>query len=371
MNAGRGRTVLANISAGLLVAGAIASCITVAINGESALNLAIPASAPFVLASLITASIAWRERRAKLVLTLATLVLVAGGGVAAYEFLAPPPHAVADNSELPAKFQKLVPLHTVLPKPQSGEWLDRHVELGQSYGQYVEGRPVRPDQVRRTIYVQPLGEFNATERKILKLTAEFLGLYFQLPVKVSDDLPLSLVPERARRNHPRDGTPQVLTDYVLRNVLKPRLPPDAVALIALTASDLWPGEDWNFVFGQATLADRVGVWSMHRLGNPDESDEAFVRTLRRTLHISAHETGHMFSMHHCIYYQCCLNGSNHLAELDRQPLWLCPQCQAKLAYATGADSVKQFTELIAFAQTHGLAPEAAFWRKSLATIEGK
>jgi hypothetical protein len=27
-------------------------------------------------------------------------------------------------------------------------------------------------------------------------------------------------------------------------------PADALAYLALTASDLWPGEGWNFVFGR-------------------------------------------------------------------------------------------------------------------------
>jgi archaemetzincin len=273
-----------------------------------------------------------------------------------------------DNSDLPPTYQKLVPLHTPLAKPRPGDWLDRHVELGQSYGQYVDGKTVRSDKERRTIYVQPLGEFNATQKKILLQTAEFLGIYFQLPVRVIEDLAPSVIPDRGWRNHPTAGTPQILTEYVLSDVLKPRLPADAVALIGLTASDLSPGGDWNYVFGQAMLADRVGVWSIHRLGDPDQSDNAFVRTLRRTLHLAAHETGHMFSIEHCIFYECCMNGVNHRDEVDRKPLWLCPQCQAKVAFATGADPGKQFTNLIAFAEAHGLKPEADFWRKSLAAI---
>ena len=32
-----------------------------------------------------------------------------------------------------------------------------------------------------------------------------------------------------------------------------------------------------------------------------------------------------------------MNGANHRTELDSQPLWICPECQAKLAYATGGD----------------------------------
>ena len=62
---------------------------------------------------------------------------------------------------------------------------------------------------------------------------------------------------------------QILTTHVLGEVLKPRLPKDAAAYIAFTASDLWPGEGWNFVFGQATLrtgsaCGRSTAWATRR-----------------------------------------------------------------------------------------------------------
>ena len=41
-------------------------------------------------------------------------------------------------------------------------------------------------------------------------------------------------------------------------------------MLAITAFDLWPGPGWNFVFGQASLTERVGVWSMARNGDPDD-----------------------------------------------------------------------------------------------------
>jgi hypothetical protein len=47
------------------------------------------------------------------------------------------------------------------------------------------------------------------------------------------------------------GDQQVLTGYILHDVLEPERPADALAYLALTASDLWPGPGWNFVFGEA------------------------------------------------------------------------------------------------------------------------
>jgi archaemetzincin len=273
-----------------------------------------------------------------------------------------------DNASLPPQFRKLVSLHAPLAAPQPGDWLAIHQEAGQSYKEYITGRPIRAQAPRRVLYIQPLGTFRPSERKIVELTAEYMRIFFQLPVRVRNDLGLAVIPERARRTHPHWGMPQILSTYVLDNVLKPRLPADAVAMIALTTSDLWPGEGWNFVFGQASLADRVGVWSMHRFGDPAKTDDAFRLALRRTLGTATHETGHMFSLAHCVFYECSMCGSNSLSEADRYPLWLCPQCLAKLCYATGADPAKRFKELAAFAKAHGLAREEEFWRKSIEAL---
>ena len=156
----------------------------------------------------------------------------------------------AEREQLPETFKKLLPLHTTLGKPGPSDWLANHPESGQTYTQYTRCRPVKPTKARGVIYVQPLGKFNETQRRIVKLTADFMGIYFDLPVKILDDLPLSIIPAKARRNH--FGIDQILSTYVLDDVLKPKLPKDACAYIAFTTSDLWPGRGWNFVFGQAS-----------------------------------------------------------------------------------------------------------------------
>jgi archaemetzincin len=281
------------------------------------------------------------------------------------------------DAMLPAEFRKLLPLHTKLGKPRPGDWLVVHAEPGQTYREYVDSRPVKPDPPsagaprRRVIYIQPLGDFDRTQREIVNLTAEFLGIYFDLPVKIREGLPLRLIPAEARRTHPAWGDKQILTTYVLDELLLPKLPKDACVLIALTTSDLWPGEGWNFVFGQASLQDRVGVWSIYRNGDPSQGDEAFRLCLLRTIKTASHETGHMFSMMHCTLYECNMCGSNHRAESDRRPLALCPHCLAKLCYATGAEPEKRFEKLIAFCKAHGLKPEQEFYEKSLAALRGE
>lgn len=270
---------------------------------------------------------------------------------------------------LPSPFDKLLPLHVKLGTPQPGEWLAEHDESGQTYGQYIRNRPVKPDRRRRTIYVQPLGEFSELQTKLIDITAAYMGTYFDLPVRVLAEVPLSSIPAQARRTHPTWGDKQILTTYILNEVLRPRMPRDACVYIAFTTSDLWAGKGWNFVFGQASLRQRVGVWSIYRNGDPAAGDDAFRLCLRRTLKTATHETGHMFSMAHCTLYECNMCGSNHRAESDSHPLALCPHCLAKLCHATGADPEIRFKKLIAFCKTNGLEAEQAFWQKSLAGLE--
>ena len=134
-------------------------------------------------------------------------------------------------------------------------------------------------------------------------------------MKVNQQIALTDIPARARRRHPSWGDCQVLTGFILHEILEPERPADALAYVALTASDLWPGRGWNFVFGEANLRERVGVWSIYRNGDPNRD---FPLCLRRTLATATHETGHILGLWHCTAYRCLMNGSNHQEERDRR-----------------------------------------------------
>ena len=302
-----------------------------------------------------------------------TLALVAAGAVLVAGLLAGPPsngrggrgpdtRPASDKvsvKDLQAAMAKLRRLHSKLGKPKPGDWLARFNEPGQTFAQYRRCRPVLPTGVRRVIYIQPLGRFTKAQRKVVALTADYLGRHFNLPVKTNDDLPLSVIPTKARRTHPSRGDKQILSTYVLDDVLRPRLPKDAFGMIALTTSDLWPGKGWNFVFGQASLRQRVGVWSMYRYGDPNKGLTELRRVLLRTIKIATHELGHMMSMAHCTAFECSMCGSNSLSESDRGPLALCPECMAKVCWATGTEPVERYRKLAAFCRTQGLHREAA------------
>src|SRR5262249_31623927 len=159
--------------------------------------------------------------------------------------------------------------------------------------------------------------------RVVDLAREYLALFFDCPVVVRRQVPLSDVPDRAKRVHPETGGKQLLTTFILREILEPDVPDDALAHLALTARDLWAGEGWSFVFGQANRRRRVGVWSIHRNGRPDRGEEELRLCLRRTLKTATHETGHVLSMRHCTAYRCLMNGSNSLEESDGTPVHPC------------------------------------------------
>jgi len=272
-------------------------------------------------------------------------------------------------NELTALIEKLVPLHKRLGKPKKGDWLASHKEAGQTFAQYIACDPERADGNRTYIYVQPLGDFTDTEKKIILLTSKFMSLYFNLQVKLCKTMPLSVIPENARRIHPDWGDRQILAPYILQYVLRPRLPDNAAAYIAFTSSDLWPGAGWNFVYGLAHLRDRVGVWSIYRNGNPDKDDDSYKLCLLRTLKMATHETGHMFTMQHCIKYECNMCGCNNRDESDRNPLALGPECMAKICWATKTNPLGRYETLAKFCKENGLDKEAKFYTRSAEVIK--
>jgi archaemetzincin len=263
---------------------------------------------------------------------------------------------------------RLRPLALPLAEPEIGDWLAEHREKGQTFRQYLAADSVRRDHNLTTLYLCLLGNFSEPQQWILARTQLYLDLFFDVPVQVRRRVSLAEIPAHAQRVHPDWGDEQVLSSHVLHELLEPDRPDDALAYLAFTAADLWPGEGWNFVFGQAALRKRVGVWSLYRNGDPGEGDPAFRLCLRRTLATATHETCHILTMKHCIAYQCLLNGSNHQEERDGRPLHLCPVCQRKLLWNLQVEPLPYLRQLGQFHRESGLDDEANWYAEAVVEL---
>lgn len=256
-------------------------------------------------------------------------------------------------------------------KPTEHEWLYTMEEAGQTFPEYVNANPTRITEQRRVIYILPAGRFSAAETQVIERVEKYMRIFFGVDVKTLKRMGLDGVPAARKRKNPFDGSPQVQTGWFLDEALPPRLPDDCAALICLTSTDLYPGDKWNFVFGQANLSTRVGVYSFARLGKASGKEQERRRFLERALKISMHETGHMFSIQHCKAYVCIMSGSMGLHETDAQPLDACPECSAKIWWAFKNDPADRYRRLAEFYREVGWDAEVRKFEEKAARIDGR
>jgi archaemetzincin len=258
-----------------------------------------------------------------------------------------------------------------IPVPGPNDWLAVHVEPGQTFAQFVRSGSHRPDGTRNKLCLQPLGVFEDGKSPSTEVLSECARAFFTLDVKLLAPLDPGTQKFTTRINR-FTNKPQVLTGDVL-TLLRTKLPDDAFCLLAITMEDLYPDPDWNFVFGQATLRNRVAVYSFARYDplfyGEDRGPDYEKKLLRRSCKVLVHETAHMFGLTHCIYFKCVLNGSNHLDESDARPLRLCPVCLRKLQHSVGFDVVARYRTLHKFYNEVGLSDEASWTRQRLEWIE--
>lgn len=234
-----------------------------------------------------------------------------------------------------------------LPGPH--DWLANHRESGQTFEQFTASEPNRPNSSRNRIYFQPIGEFDSEISPRFEDLKRFAESYFGLDVKIMPIVPFRELDIQNRQSR-FNGRRQYLTSDILE-FLKGRVSDDAFCLLAITMEDLYPEESWSFVFGQASLRNRVGVYSFARYGprvmDVQTTDKQRLVVLRRSCKVLAHETAHMFGIRHCIYFECIMNGSNSMRESDSRDIHMCPVCLRKLQWSTKSDVRQRYQDLMA------------------------
>jgi archaemetzincin len=88
------------------------------------------------------------------------------------------------------------------------------------------------------------------------------------------------------------------------------------------------------VFGQASSADRVDIFSLARLYSTTGAEKDGMKLdERRAVTEAVHELGHVFDLSHCPRRDCVMWFSHTLAETDRKGTRFCPKHLQELRVA--------------------------------------
>jgi archaemetzincin len=266
------------------------------------------------------------------------------------------------SETLPTPYSRLVPIAVPMGAAAAGGWLSVHDERGQSLAEFRARERRKPEPGKNAIVLVRLGDFTPGQDDAFEAATEMLEAFYGMPVRRGEDLDAAKIPPDARRPSRGYGT-QIRAGFVLDSLLVPRMPPDAFALIALSAFDLYPQSSWNFVFGMAHPSQGVGVWSIVRFADPPEVRTDERPLLARTLRTATHEVGHLLGLAHCVTYRCLMNGSNSLEEHDDRPFELCPVCMAKVCESLDLDPAARAGRVEAVLRKLALNAAAAHERR--------
>lgn len=313
-----------------------------------------------------------RSRTAVLALVLGVIAAFAGcsgspsvGNATTDSGNAPTDPRIAKIAEI---IPKLEPFFTPMGKPERYDWLGSNREPGQTFLEYTQQNPTLPTKDRNVIYLIEIGPLSGVQRNTIRRTGEYLTAFYGLKVVFLPPRSLDVNAKRlAEHTRKLDHVPQrqLRTGYVFDDILLPILPPDAAVLVGITAIDIFPDASMSFVFGQGRFHDRVAILSVHRL----EKRADPTTFLKRSIKLATHEIGHTFTFLHCTKWQCVMAGTNHLAETDRRPIDACPECTAKVIYATAQSPRTRYKALAQTATKLNLPTESTQFTQKASAVD--
>ena len=314
-----------------------------------------------------------------------------------------------------------------IPAPSNiDDWLAQYNEEGQTYNEFLEqcpwlstrkrkymsqkftstGQTLKQKYPNGKIYIVPVGTFDHEGTEFYASLLEYISKFLCLPVVSLPEEKIEINEGRVfwvdepsakqntnRRTSQRTKKCQLTSRFnrdtkqlqvcVDSNLMKLRqkIPADALCMIGLTMLDLYGDESDLFVAGMAAGNQRVAIFSLYRYDpclsfstenwfeiekdNTIAEKDRLRIILQRSCKLVVHEICHLLGIDHCIFFDCCMNGSGHLAEDFRQPMQLCPVDLHKLCTLVGFDVIERYKSLQQFYQREGFKEEEKWISKRL------
>jgi archaemetzincin len=333
-------------------------------------------------------------------------------------------------SKYDRQFEKLLKHFDELPKPKSeSDWLVQFHELGQTCEQFLRTCPNSAQRMnlgrKRFIYYVQIGEFSQTNLpydSLIEYSECFFGSNGVIR-RMDERIDIRMVRKptatggggtvmeihasygnltRKLKYRCENRRVQILAQS-LHKFLYAIKPQDACCLVGFCEYDLYAEESDLFVAGLCDGDLRVGAFSCFRyhprLKYCDENwfDARLVKSssrnqqsqpssssavtsadsesnndsllLVRSCKLLVHETCHLLGMEHCIYLNCCMNGSGHLEEDFGQSMFLCPIDLKKLWLIVNFDLIKRYKAMREFFDKNDAKSESQWLSKVITALE--
>lgn len=230
-----------------------------------------------------------------------------------------------------------------------------HIE----YERVVNFRRLR----QKTIFIQPLvlspdeqekSGYESTEiyQPVLDLLRFYCESFFTgMTVTIASPIDISTIKKVTKRVHTKTNREQFLVGDLLK-YLKSICPKSAFSMVGVTMVDIYPGPEWNFVLGQASITTGCGVFSFGRFFKTSPhaerkvAESCQIKEMWILIRVMTHELCHIFGIKHCYYFQCSLNESSSISEAATQPLFVCPICLKKLRKSLQFHTLERYKILL-------------------------
>jgi archaemetzincin len=305
----------------------------------------------------------------------------------------------ASEATTPVEYHGFPEFFSPIPDPSHiDDWLAQDTESRESYAAWLkfwnENHRRKAAEGRTVVYLQPIGPFTNDAVFSLDGLASFVKTYYPATVvqlleplnieATAEQRSLTVVrlvsrgdraprPTRVpldwRRSHAYDSHALSAAQLAkgqygvmpLLRALHVCKPADAFCIIGVTMEDLYDGAEDSFTVGMANGGSGEAIFSFARYdpafgataklssakpkrgpAAAQSAENARLLLFMRSCKVLVHELGHLYGIDHCVWYDCCMNGSGHLAEDYRQALHFCPVCLRKLQHVTGCDLVQRY-----------------------------